>query len=169
MTRLDSFKILYAAEVDGVDEDVKKESLDDMQFIEIKTRMADTTERQYNNYLKFKLPKWWCQSFLVGVEKIYCGFRTEDGHVKKIEALEVKNIPKMCQYHWSPNIMVQFGVDFLAMVHDLMQEVDCPYTVYQFNYDSNVNRNITYEVFQDKNTFSFLPETHMDLMKGQGG
>lgn len=164
-TILDTFKILFAAEVDGVDEDVSKDSLNEMNFIEIKTRMADPTQHQYNNYLRYKLPKWWCQSYLVGVRKIYCGFRTEEGHVKKIEELLVKDIPKMCQNHWLPNVMFNFCADFMALVCDTLEKVDCPHTVFQFHYDRNANRYITYEVFEGKNKFSFLPETYIDLMK----
>ena len=33
---------------------------------------------------KFKQIKWWCQSFLVGVPKIVCGFRDGDGVVEKV-------------------------------------------------------------------------------------
>lgn len=144
--------------------------LNKLKFVEVKTRMKDTTEQQFRNYVKWKLPKWWCQSFLVGVETIYTGFRTRDGHVKEMESLPVREIPKMAQNVWSPAIMMRFGADFLHTVQDVMMDVDCPHTVYKFDYDANKNWNVTYEEFEGKNEFSFLPQTHIDLMdKISGG
>ena len=43
---------------------------------------------------KFKQIKWWCQSFLVGVPTIVCGFRDDDGIVEKVvqvAAVIIKN------------------------------------------------------------------------------
>ena len=39
---------------------------------------------QERSLKKFKQIKWWCQSFLVGVPKLVCGFRDDDGIVEKI-------------------------------------------------------------------------------------
>ena len=38
---------------------------------------------------KFKQIKWWCQSFLVGVPKIVCGFRDDDGVVEKVVQVKI--------------------------------------------------------------------------------
>ena len=37
--------------------------------------------------------KWWAQSFLVGVPKIVCGFRDDDGLVKSIQNFRTSTIP----------------------------------------------------------------------------
>lgn len=168
-TKLEGWRIIYAAEVDGVEDDSgvqNKDSarLDALRFVEVKTRMADWTEKQYQNYVKFKLPKWWCQSFLVGVDTIYAGFRSREGRVREIEPLAVSQIPKMAQGVWSPAVMVRFGADFLSTVQELMRDVECPHTVYQFSYDANKSWNVTYEVREGKNELSFLPQSHIDLL-----
>ena len=170
-TKLEGFRILYAAEMDGVDdlshgpEVVNSETdLNRVKFVEVKTRMKDSNERQYSNYVKWKLPKWWMQSFLSGVETIFVGFRTKDGHISEIEELPVKEIPRMAKEMWSPAIMIRFGADFLATVSELMRDVDCPRAVFKFDYDSSRSWNVTYEVYEGKNEFSFLPESFIDFM-----
>lgn len=166
-TKLSGWRILYAAELDGVEEvsvAAKSTPLDLLKFVEVKTRLKDSTEQQYRNYLKWKLPKWWCQSFLVGVETIHVGFRSRDGHVREMEKLLVRDIPKMCDGVWSPAIMVRFGADFLSTVQDAMHDIDCPHTVFKFDYDNNKSWNVTYEVIEGPNELSFLPQSHIDLM-----
>lgn len=37
--------------------------------------------------------KWWAQSFLVGVPKIVCGFRDDDGIVKQVQQFKTATIP----------------------------------------------------------------------------
>jgi hypothetical protein len=37
--------------------------------------------------------KFWAQSFLVGVPKIICGFRDDDGNLKEIKHYETLKIP----------------------------------------------------------------------------
>lgn len=158
--------------MDGVDdlshgpEVVNSETdLNRVKFVEVKTRMKDSNERQYSNYVKWKLPKWWMQSFLSGVETICVGFRTKDGHISEMEELPVKEIPRLAKGMWSPAIMIRFGADFLATVSELMRDVDCPRTVYKFDYDSSKSWKVTYEVYEGKNEFSFLPESYIDFME----
>ena len=43
---------------------------------------------------RFKLLKWWAQSFLVGVPKIVCGFRDDDGNVTSLEHFKTIEIPR---------------------------------------------------------------------------
>lgn len=173
-TALEGMRILYAAEMDGVDDltvpaTEPQPDLNQLKFVEVKTRMRDTTDQQYKNFVKWKLPKWWCQSFLVGVDTIYSGYRTRDGFVQEIESLAVRQIPKMAHNVWSPAVMLRFGADFLATVQDLMADVDCPETVYQFSYDSNKNWNVTYKEFKGRNELSFLPQNHIELMRRISG
>ena len=41
--------------------------------------------------------KWWAQSFLVGVPKITCGFRNDDGVVKVLQTFKTAEIPHETQ------------------------------------------------------------------------
>lgn len=42
--------------------------------------------------LRFKLLKWWAQSFLLGVPRVIAGFRTHDGVVIALETISVSEI-----------------------------------------------------------------------------
>lgn len=162
-----NLKLFYTAEVDGIEQlDTYDENtpLQDLSFVEAKTKKLELTEKDNFNFLKYKLPKWWCQSFLVGVEKIVYGSRNTEGCVNRVEILPVNEIPRMCK-KWSPSILMHFCLDFLTMVSDVLEATDCPYTVYKFDYESSVNPNITYEMFKGKNDLSFLSEGYINLFK----
>jgi len=42
--------------------------------------------------VRFKLLKWWAQSFLVGIPKIVCGFRDDDGIVKNLQHFKTTSL-----------------------------------------------------------------------------
>ena len=41
--------------------------------------------------------KWWAQSFLIGVPKLVCGFRNDDGIIKSLQSFKISDIPKETQ------------------------------------------------------------------------
>lgn len=43
---------------------------------------------------RFKLIKWWAQSFLVGIPTIICGYRDDGGVVRSLEKMETLKIPQ---------------------------------------------------------------------------
>lgn len=46
---------------------------------------------------RFKLMKWWAQSYLVGIPRIICGFRDDEGIVKNLQTFKTVEIPKETQ------------------------------------------------------------------------
>ena len=46
---------------------------------------------------RFKLIKWWAQSFLIGIEKVIGGFRDDDGVVRRLENFRTMEMSKMCK------------------------------------------------------------------------
>ena len=46
---------------------------------------------------RYKLLKWWAQSFLIGISKIVCGFRDDDGIVRQIREFHTSELPKQCR------------------------------------------------------------------------
>lgn len=44
---------------------------------------------------RYKLLKFWAQSFLVGVPKVTVGFRDDDGQIVKVEDFATLNIPRL--------------------------------------------------------------------------
>lgn len=39
--------------------------------------------------------KFWAQSFLIGTPSVLCGFRDNDGYVRKIQKLKTLDMPRM--------------------------------------------------------------------------
>lgn len=49
--------------------------------------------------LRFKLLKWWAQSFLPGVPRVVAGFRDHDGVVVKMETFYISKISHLIKVH----------------------------------------------------------------------
>lgn len=45
-------------------------------------------------HARFKLIKWWCQSFLVGIGTVVAGFRDDTGVVESVAEYPVREIPR---------------------------------------------------------------------------
>ena len=44
---------------------------------------------------RFKLIKWWAQSYLVAIPEIVCGFRDNDGVVHRLESFDTNKLPDL--------------------------------------------------------------------------
>lgn len=92
-------KLLYGAEMDGIDSNVKYDlnrvDLNKLKFVELKVNLQAVHEKQKNNFFRYKLRNWWSQCFLAKVEKILIGTRSENGIINELSELEVKSIPRL--------------------------------------------------------------------------
>ena len=64
-------------------------------------------------------PLRWAQSFLVGIPKVICGFRDDDGIVLKLEDYPIKLLPKMGK-NWLPHVCMNFLNKILSYIHQLI-------------------------------------------------
>lgn len=98
-TKLENTRILYGAEMDGIESDtavdLSTSNLNDLKFTEVKVRMKPSNQRQVENFHRFKTRNWWCQSYLTNVPKIVVGLRTESGIVDQLESINVESMPRM--------------------------------------------------------------------------
>ncbi|XP_038209379.1 decapping and exoribonuclease protein-like [Zerene cesonia] len=129
-TNLKNHKIVYGAEMDGIRCDNKKidtiniceepdhiiKYLLDKKFVELKTNRHIEFANQDRNFRRFKAKKWWCQSFLAGVETIVCGFRNDNGIVDELKVYKVADLPKMCRKFWDPSVCLNFLETFFTFV-----------------------------------------------------
>ncbi|KAK0168491.1 hypothetical protein PV327_002282 [Microctonus hyperodae] len=122
-TRLVNSRILYGAEMDGIKCD---ELLDDplplkeLKFFELKTSRIVERPQQFISMKRFKFLKWWCQSFLVGIEDISCGFRNDKGIVCKVENYQVQNLARISSEYWSAANAMNFCDAFLQHVSKIV-------------------------------------------------
>ncbi|QQP55480.1 Dom3Z, partial [Caligus rogercresseyi] len=124
---LGDMSIVYGAEMDAVLEGSRKPFRPE-DFVEFKTTKEMQHERQRINFARFKLIKWWCQSFLVGIPSIICGYRDNNGFVGSVKELELKGIPKMTGVDWRPNVCMGFLKNFFYALKQGL--IDTPNVVY---------------------------------------
>nr|XP_034841214.1 decapping and exoribonuclease protein-like isoform X2 [Maniola hyperantus] len=130
-THLNHHKIVYGAEMDGIRCDKRPVSalpdaeanpdnivqyLSSNEFIELKTSRHIESSRQEINFRRFKTKKWWCQSFLVGIDTLVCGYRNDVGIVEELKVYNVKDLANISEKYWKPNICFNFLDTFLTFV-----------------------------------------------------
>ncbi|XP_054257492.1 decapping and exoribonuclease protein-like [Macrosteles quadrilineatus] len=162
-SKLSGNSLVYAAEMDGVcsDEPVDAAGLRSMKapFIELKTSRHIETQRQDTSFKRYKLLKWWCQSFLVGIETIYCGFRDDDGIVSTVKEYKVREIPKMAKGFWDPCVCMNFCAQFLDFVKRCINESSRPNALWKFEW--NPGNSITGKEINGQSEFSFVPDWYL--------
>ncbi|KAI9317756.1 RAI1 like PD-XK nuclease-domain-containing protein [Dichotomocladium elegans] len=129
-TRLGRNTLLMGAEVDCI-EGTKPEKQDPKnplhQYIELKTSRRIDTQRQKDNFEKFKLLKFWAQSFLVGVPRVICGFRDDNGDLCGLETFKTMEIPRRVRDNtraWNPSVCMNFADQFLNWLQKVVTEDD---------------------------------------------
>ncbi|CAG8485103.1 3384_t:CDS:2 [Paraglomus occultum] len=121
-------KIIIGAEVDCLS-DVKPEKggnpID--KYIELKTSKVMTRDKDKINFEKYKLIKYWTQSFLIGIPRIIVGFRDDNGFVKHLKEYKTLEIPRMVRGKrnmWDANVCLNFANNFLSWLRTVIVEDD---------------------------------------------
>uniref|UniRef100_H3C3F3 Decapping nuclease n=1 Tax=Tetraodon nigroviridis TaxID=99883 RepID=H3C3F3_TETNG len=155
-TRLADHKLLFSNEVDCRDKDPAKDS---------SPHATSAPDKQRSNFNRFKLLRWWAQSFPPGVPRIIAGFRDDDGVVVAVETFPVSKIPDRIKTErncWKPNVCINFCCDFLSIVKRTVTEDD-PDVVYLFSYEPY--RDVTFTVHRNS-LYSFLPSWYVEGIIG---
>ncbi|XP_058838250.1 decapping nuclease DXO homolog [Topomyia yanbarensis] len=161
-TTLERKRIMYGAEMDGIisNESVKNnlcvDHLQRLEFVEVKVKRTETNQRQVDNFYRFKTRNWWCQSFLVNIQRLFVGLRNDGGFVDEIKEMSLKELDRSSRQFWSASVCTAFLSQFLDTVQLKMQGINCPHTVYRFEYDAR-SGNILFGVQEGRNNDSFLP------------
>ncbi|KAG0729817.1 Decapping and exoribonuclease protein [Chionoecetes opilio] len=107
-SRLQDHSLVFGAEVDGADPALYKAPHADLKaFVELKTGKEVTSEREQRTLHRFKMIKWWSQSYLVGIPRVVCGFRDNSGTVHSLRTYEVREMPKLaqvCRFTWDTSL-----------------------------------------------------------------
>ncbi|XP_061892323.1 decapping and exoribonuclease protein [Entelurus aequoreus] len=161
-TRLSDHRLLFSGEVDCRDKDPDSPSPPSC-YVELKTSAEICTPKQRSNFHRFKLLKWWAQSFLPGVPRIVAGFRDDEGIVVSVETFQLSKISQLIKKEdkcWKPTVCMNFCNDFLSFVKRVITEDDHR-VVYLFSW--NPRCDVTYSVHKDS-SYSFLPDWYMKEM-----
>ena len=82
--KLGDHRLAVAAEIDCVD--------DTGAYVELKTNKLLASKRLVGTFERFKLFKFWVQSYLVGTPRVIVGFRDED-ELRKVQAFDTLALP----------------------------------------------------------------------------
>lgn len=161
-TKLNSHSLIFAGETDCIDS--TSLSSKPSCYIELKTSRHIEHPRQLRNFRKYKLIKWWAQSFLPGLQKIVCGFRDDNGIVTELQTFRLSDIPKQVKElgsdAWRPTACMNFADNFLSFVKQVVV-IDNPVSVYKFEW-CPPEAEICVEFFAEKSSFSFLPDWYTE-------
>lgn len=152
-TSLNKHSLVFGGEVD---------CREGNEYIELKTSREMSAPNHYRNFKRFKLIKWWAQSFLVGIERVVCGFRDDSGVVKFLETFKTKEIPKYCSDindHWKGTVCFNFCDEFLKFIKDSVQ-LDHDKAIYVFEWMPR--QPVSYTVEKPDSEYAFLPRWYTD-------
>ncbi|XP_026206498.1 decapping and exoribonuclease protein [Anabas testudineus] len=161
-TRLADHRLLFSGEVDCRDKDPGAPAPPTC-YMELKTSAEICTPKQRSNFHRFKLLKWWAQSFLPGVPRVVAGFRDHEGVVVSVETFHISKISHLIknEYNcWKPTVCMNFCCDFLSFVKRVATEEN-PSVVYLFSWEPH--RDVTYSIHRDSQ-YSFLPQWYIEEM-----
>ncbi|KAG9470367.1 hypothetical protein GDO78_018019 [Eleutherodactylus coqui] len=92
--RLASHSFLVSGEVDCKDSSSSNPSPPSC-YVELKTSAQIRNSHQERSFHRYKLLKWWCQSFLLGIPLIVAGFRNPKGRIVSLEKFRTSEIPHL--------------------------------------------------------------------------
>ncbi|ORZ25307.1 RAI1 like PD-XK nuclease-domain-containing protein [Absidia repens] len=125
-TTLGKNSVIMGAEVDcSRDEKCVNDPL--RNYIELKTSRYVENEKQRRTYERFKLLKFWAQSFLAGVPTVIVGFRDDDGYIKEVKSLKTLEIPRQVRGRpgmWDPSVCLNFANQVLDWLSDNIVDND---------------------------------------------
>jgi len=107
-----SLSLLFGAEMDGLD-------------YELKTTVELKHDKQVKNLL-LKTQRWWAQSYLTGIETIFCGYRDKNGHCRKISKIKVSDLPKKACQYWSWQMAIDDLFTILYAIQNLAENIQEP-------------------------------------------
>ncbi|XP_061879964.1 decapping and exoribonuclease protein-like isoform X1 [Entelurus aequoreus] len=161
-TRLEDHSLLFSGHVDCRDKDPNAPD-PPACYVELKTAGVHTGQQRYN-FPRYKLYKWWAQTYVLGVPRIVAGFQNEDKIVESVETFEVSDIPRIAEQcegnFWKPNVCMNFCSKFLSFVKKVATEDD-PCVVYLFSREES--SDVTYSVHRNS-SYSFLPDWYVEEM-----
>lgn len=157
-SRLNSHSLVFSGEVDAEHNDTKYGK----HYVELKSTRDFSHPRQFISFKRFKLIKWWAQSFLVNVPEIVCGYRDDDGVVRRLESFHTNKLPliaKDISNPWKPNVCFNFLDQLLKFIKSSVK-VDDSKTVHLIQWSPG--EPVWCSKPQTNTDYNFLPEWYTD-------
>ena len=159
-TRLQKHSLVMGAEVDCCLKSFrdKPSFKPPKNYIELKTTRIMQYYKQKQNFARYKLLKFWAQSFLAGLPRVIVGERDDDGVVLELKTYDTMQIPSQARQFssdWNASVCLNFLDKFLSWMKEIVVE-DNPDSVYMFYFNEPFDK-ITVTFSSDGHE-RFLPE-----------
>ncbi|XP_072175241.1 decapping and exoribonuclease protein-like [Diadema setosum] len=126
-TKLGSHSLIYNGEVDCK---INRPGAEPpANYVELKTSRKWYTDNNERNFYRYKLLKWWAQSYLLGVPEVVCGFRDDDGVVRHLKSFRTSDMPRSARGAWDGAVCCNFADQLLSYVKEIVK-IDNPRVVY---------------------------------------
>ncbi|KAH8401433.1 hypothetical protein KR009_005449 [Drosophila setifemur] len=126
-------------------------------WTDLQLRTSNMNRDEWSIHNRTEAIKWWIKCFLLGIESIYIAYRDENDLVHCIKKTAVRDLWKECENDWSPYVCANFMVRLLGCITQIMAPVDCPSTVYTFEFDANQGK-VAYKAFEGRNEHTFVAD-----------
>ncbi|KAJ1823994.1 decapping endonuclease targeting mRNA, partial [Coemansia sp. RSA 2599] len=155
-TRLGGFSIISGAEVDCIDGEKPRE-FPSRLYRELKTVGLLDTPRKQESFDRFKLIKFWAQSFIAGIPVVTVGYRDSEGVLRHVEDIRTQDMPRRVRGQrsmWEANVCMNFAEQILGFIKEAVTEQG-PETQYRIEYDPQT-QDIGIELLTSQTTTPFL-------------
>ncbi|SCZ95270.1 BZ3500_MvSof-1268-A1-R1_Chr11-2g03396 [Microbotryum saponariae] len=122
-TNLGGFRMFLGGEVDCLRAGwTEADSIRTDDFVELKTNIVISSQRDEMMFERQKLLKHYTQSFLLGVPTIIVGFRTRTGHLSALQSFKTLEIPRLHvavrnkPHAWSPTTSLTSAFDLIQFI-----------------------------------------------------
>ena len=112
--KLGAHRLAVAAEIDCVD--------DAGTYVELKTNKLLASKRLVGTFERYKMFKFWVQSYLVGTPRVVVGFRDED-ELRKVQAFDTLELPGLAA-SWRPQACLGFADAVLMWLRAALDAAD---------------------------------------------
>lgn len=134
---------LYGAEVDGIHSShqiTDRRIGENVELIELKTISARAIT--YYGHVKYNrantMLKWWLQSYLVGIPRIICGCRNDNGIVVEMREYKLAQLANTFKHYWNFEKCSSFFTAFLECIKETVVR-NYDKSIYKFTYHPHRN------------------------------
>ncbi|XP_069798922.1 decapping and exoribonuclease protein-like [Dendropsophus ebraccatus] len=166
--QLGSHSFLVSGEVDCKDPSSPDPSPPSC-YVELKTNFQLLSPQQHYNFRRYKLLKWWSQSFLLGIPVIIAGYRNPQGRIGSLQKFRTSEIPSLVLGHWqswNQHVCMNFCNAFLSYIKQVVTRDD-PRVVYVFSWEPNQDITFTVEEFSANPVIPHWYEWELSSMSGK--
>ncbi|XP_065297550.1 decapping and exoribonuclease protein-like isoform X2 [Dermacentor albipictus] len=165
-SQLGTHKIIFEAEVMAVDnsQGFTKSGLN--PYVEFRTCIDFDGFKKGEKYLRYKSLKWWAHARLAGASSLVCGSCSESGMVKRIEKLQISDIPKKTKF-WKEEECMRFCDNVLSFIKEYVRDDERTYlfnVAMETETGHSSRRKVECRRLQNPSRIPVLPDWYLQSM-----